>query len=432
MLKLGTGREGLTESEAEKRLDQYGKNEVDHEKAPTWYRQLIQASINPFVGILVILAIASFLTEYVFAPPGEKDLTALIIISILILISVLLAFIQEYQANQAAAKLLKLIRNTAKVERKHGGQTEVATTDLVPGDIRILSANNLSISEAALTGESLPVEKGENTGQHEYNEPISALDLENIGFMGTNIVSGTAKAVVVATVNNTYFGSMSKQLVGHHPPTSFDRGIKKVSVLLIRFMLIMVPIIFLISGFVQGNWFQALLFGLAVAVGLTPEMLPAIIAANLAKGTLEMARKKTIIKRLDAIQNLGAMNVLCTDKTGTLTYDTVAMERHINIMGKEDPRVLKFIYLNSYYQTGLKNPLDEAVLSNSKVKNIAGIENEYRKVSEIPFETTRRRMSVIVGNRSGEHILICKRAVDEMISISSLAAEGSGYSPLTD
>ena len=428
--------QGLTETEALHRLEIYGKNETAHEKAPSWFRQLIQAFINPFVGILIILAAASFVTEYIFAPPGEQDLTAAIIIGILVLVSVLLTFTQEYQANRAADQLVSMIQNTTLVERRDKGRVELVTTSLVPGDIvylsagdivpadvRVLSVNNLSINEAALTGESLPVEK--QADALVASKAHNALDLPNIGYMGTNVVSGTARTVVIATGSSTYFGSMSGELVGHHPPNSFDLGIRNVSMLLIRFMLIMVPIIFLISGFVQGNWFNALLFGLAVAVGLTPEMLPTIITANLAKGTIEMARSKTIIKRLSAIQNLGAMNILCTDKTGTLTYDTVAMDRFVNIEGKTDLDVYKYTYLNSYHQTGLRNPLDEAVLSHEQAEEMSAEKLEYDKVGEIPFETIRRRMSVIVENRKGETLLFCKGAVDEMLS-------ASGYLQLQD
>ncbi len=443
LCSTNSSKQGLTEVEALERLESYGKNDTAHEKAPSWSSQLVQAFINPFVGILILLAAASFVTEYIFAPPGEEDLTAVIIIGILVLISVLLTFVQEYQANRAADQLLSMIQNTTMVERRDKGRVELVTTSLVPGDIvylsagdiipadvRILSANNLSINEATLTGESLPVEKQAEAlvASKAYN----ALDLPNIGYMGTNVVSGTAGAVVIATGSNTYFGSMSRELVGHHPPTSFDLGIRNVSMLLIRFMLIMVPIIFLISGFIQENWFYALLFGLAVAVGLTPEMLPTIITANLAKGTIEMARSKTIIKRLSAIQNLGAMNILCTDKTGTLTYDTVAMERFVNIEGKTDPQVYKYTYLNSYHQTGLRNPLDEAVLSHEQAEEMSAEKLEYNKVGEIPFETTRRRMSVIVENRKGKTILICKGAVDEMLAASGYIKLEDEIYPFTD
>jgi P-type Mg2+ transporter len=408
--------------------------------------------MNPFVGILVLLAVASYLTEYVFAPPQERDLTTVIIISVLVFISVALTFIQEYQANQAAEQLLSLVQNRTMVERRDSGRSEIVTTHIVPGDIvhlgagdiipadvRLLATNNLSINEAALTGESLPIEKNENLPPdfdprraQEYIRSANALDLDNIGFMGTDVVSGTARAVVLATGSYTYFGAMSKELVGHHPATSFDRGVRSVSLLLIRFMLVMVPIIFLINGIIQGNWLQALLFGLAVAVGLTPEMLPTIITANLAKGTLEMARRKTIVKRLNAIQNLGAMNVLCTDKTGTLTEDTVAMTSYINIQGQADAQVLEYTYLNSSFQTGLRNPLDEAVLAHEDAVQLAGLEARYRKVDEVPFETARRRMSVIVSNGQGAHTVITKGAVAEMTSISTHILENGSVAPLDD
>ncbi len=440
---LGVGAEGLSEAEAEQRLSRYGRNEVAHEKSPSALRQLIRAFINPFVGILILLALASFVTEYVFAPPPERDLTALVIISILVLISVILTFIQEYQANRAADRLLSLIQNRTLVERE-GARRELVTTELVPGDIvrlsagniipadvRILATNNLSINEAALTGESMPVEKTADKLPSEEG-PVNALDLPNIGFMGTNVVSGTARVVVLATGNDTYFGSMSGELVGHHPPTSFDKGVNHVSMLLIRFMLVMVPIIFLVSGFARGDWFQALLFGLAVAVGLTPEMLPTIITANLAKGTMEMARHKTVIKRLNAIQNLGAMDLLCTDKTGTLTYDTVAMERYVNLQGQADPEVLKLLFLNSYYQEGLSNPLDEAVLAHEDVKKLTGMKNEYRKIDEIPFATERRRMSVIVEEPDGETLLVSKGAVAEMVAASDYVLIDGEVAPLDD
>lgn len=269
-------------------------------------------------------------------------------------------------------------------------------------------------------------------GKAEFLQTASALDLDNIGFMGTHVVSGTAVAIVISTGSNTYFGAMSKELVGHHPPTSFDIRVNRVSLLLIRFMAVMVPIIFLINGITKGDWFQAVLFGLAVAVGLTPEMLPMIVTANLAKGTVEMAQRKTIVKRLNAIQNLVAMNVLCTDKNGTLTYDTVARECYLDMNGYEHLDVLKYTYLNSYYQTGLKNPVDEAVLAHEQVNILQGVEQNYQKVDEIPFETARRRMSVVVEKDNGEHLLICKGAIDEMLSISNRVVYDSKVLPLTD
>jgi P-type Mg2+ transporter len=419
---------------------------------PAWYRQFVKAWINPFVGILVVLAVTANFTEVVFAPPGEQEYASLIIITILILISVLLTFAQEYQASKAADELLSLVQTTTTVQRRLTGRLKVAPTQIVPGDIvhlaagdiipadvYMLTTNNLSVNEAALTGESLPVEKSHTAvplpdaaAQAEFRQTANPLDLDNVGFMGTHVVSGTAEVAVIATGRRTYFGAMSRELVGHHPPTSFDKGVNQVSLLLIRFMLVMVPLIFLINGLTKGDWFQALLFGLAVAVGLTPEMLPTIVTANLAKGTVEMARQKTIVKRLSAIQNLGAINVLCTDKTGTLTQDSVGLEAYLNVAGEPDAEVLRYAYLNSYHQTSLSNPMDEAVLAHEDAQGLANLAQAYPKVAEIPFETARRRMSVVVADGNGRYLLICKGATAEMLSISSAVQRGDQIVPLTD
>ncbi len=449
---LETGRSGLSEAAIAERRARFGRNEVAHERTPAWYRQLLKAFINPFVGILVVLAVISYLTEVVFAPPGEQDIAALVIIIVLILISVLLTFVQEYQANKAADQLLALVQTTTTVQRQETGRSRVPTTELVPGDlvhlaagdlipadVYVLSANNLSVNEAALTGESLPVEKHARSARlpepalpSEIDEDAAVLDLENIAFMGTYVVSGTAQVAAVATGSRTYFGSMSRELVGHHPPSSFDRGVNQVSLLLIRFMAVMVPIIFVINGLTKGDWFQALLFGLAVAVGLTPEMLPTIVTANLAKGTLELAGRRTIVKRLSAIQNLGAIDVLCTDKTGTLTEDAVGLDCYLDVHGTEDLEVLNYAYLNSVHQTGLDNPLDAAVLAHEAAGSLGGLERRYPMVGEIPFETARRRMSVIVETDEGRHRLICKGAIAEMLSISSAVLDGGEVVPLTE
>jgi P-type Mg2+ transporter len=438
--RLNTSKNGLSNYEAEKRLAKYGKNLVSHERPLPWYWQLLKAFLDPFIGVLVILAIASFVIEFVFALPQDKDLTSVIIITILILISVTLTFIQEYQASQAADKLLDLIKNTTIVIREETGRQArlneeivpgdiiyLSAGDIIPADVRLFSTNNLSVNEATLTGESLPVDKFDHLERSINAEDngfdsvfgINPLDLDNIGYQGTNIVSGSARAVVLATGKDSILGSMSEELVGHHPPSSFDEGVKSVSLLLIRFMVVMVPIIFLVNGLARGNWLQALLFGLAVAVGLTPEMLPTIVTVNLAKGSIEMAQRQTVVKRLSAIQNLGAMDVLCTDKTGTLTYDSVALENYLNLRGEKDGFVFKLTYLNSFFQTGLRNPLDEAVLSHPNAEEFVNIDDKYLKIDEIPFETARRRMSVIVKNEDGEYLLVCKGAVEEMLSIST-------------
>ncbi|HEV2480963.1 MAG TPA: magnesium-translocating P-type ATPase, partial [Puia sp.] len=355
------------------------------------------------------------------------DYKTLIVVSIMVMLSSLLRFWQEFRSNQAAEKLKSMVKTTATVVRNGGlgpGKQEVDIKEIVPGDMillsagdmipadcRILTSKDLFISQAMLTGEALPVEKKEQPVADVDSR--SPLELENCCFMGTNVVSGTALAVAVTTGSLTYFGTISKAVTGKRAETSFDKGVNSVSWLLIRFMLVMVPLVFLINGLTKGNWLEALLFGIAVAVGLTPEMLPMIVTANLAKGAVNMSKRKVIVKRLNAIQNIGAMDVLCTDKTGTLTIDKIVLERHLNVLGVEDEEVLKWAYLNSYHQTGLKNLLDVAVLEHAEVHESLKVE-DYHKVDEIPFDFQRRRMSVILEHNH-KHILICKGAVEEML-----------------
>lgn len=431
-LLLESNPKGLTEEEVEEKLETFGMNEVHHEKAPSWYRQLLHAFINPFIGILALIASISYVIDVWLAAPGEKDYKTVIMVSIMVMVSVLLRFFQEYRSNQAAEQLKSMVKTTATVLRKGSGKIEVDIKELVPGDIiflsagdmipadcRVVQSKDLFISQSMLTGESLPVEK-RNLAIDEI-EQKSVLELDNTCFMGTNVVSGTATAMVVTTGNQTYFGSLSKSIVGKRAETSFDKGIKKVSYLLIIFMLIMVPLVFLINGLVKGDWLQALLFAVAIAVGLTPEMLPMIVTANLAKGAVNMSKRKVIVKRLNAIQNIGAMDMLCTDKTGTLTMDKIVLERHLNIFGDTDEEVLKWAYLNSYYQTGLKNLLDVAVLEHVELYDYLKVEESFTKVDEIPFDFHRRRMSVVLKQANGKHLLVCKGAVEEMLNLCSHA-----------
>ena len=287
--------------------------------------------------------------------------------------------------------------------------------DMIPADMRLIAAKDLFVAQSALTGEAIPVEKVDRAQRPET--VVSITELPTICFMGTSVVSGTATAVVVATGSRTAFGRMAKGLVGRRAETAFDVGVHKVSWLFIKFIVVMVPIVFLLNGLSKGNWLEALLFGLAVAVGLTPEMLPMIVTTNLAKGAVTMARRKTIVKRLNSIQNFGAMDVLCTDKTGTLTQDKVVLERHVNVVGEESDMVLSLAYLNSFYQTGLKNLLDVAVLDHAELKRELAIDRAYGKVDEIPFDFNRRRMSVVVDHEHRDHQLICKGAAEEILAI---------------
>jgi Mg2+-importing ATPase len=422
---------GLTDSQVRERLQQFGPNEVVHEKAPAWYIQLLQAFINPFIGILIVIAVVSLITDVFLAAPADRDYKTLIVVSIMVMLSSLLRFWQEFRSNQAAEKLKSMVKTTASVLRKTvlgPGRYEMDIKDIVPGDIiflsagdmipadcRILQSKDLFVSQAMLTGEALPIEKRELPIADADSR--SPLELDNCCFMGTNVVSGTAVVVAVTTGSQTYLGSISKSVTGKRAETSFDRGVNSVSWLLIRFMLVMVPLVFLINGFTKGDWLEALLFGIAVAVGLTPEMLPMIVTANLAKGAVNMSKRKVIVKRLNAIQNIGAMDILCTDKTGTLTLDKIVLERHLNVMGVEDEEVLKWAYLNSYHQTGLKNLLDRAVLEHGELHDSLKVE-DFHKVDEIPFDFQRRRMSVILEHRH-KHLLICKGAVEEMLDLCS-------------
>ncbi|WP_288443525.1 magnesium-translocating P-type ATPase [uncultured Chryseobacterium sp.] len=431
---LETSEEGLSENTVKDRLKIYGKNEIAAQKAPSWVRQFAHSFFNPFNYILACIAIISLFIDAILVPAGEKDFSTSIIISVMLLFSTVLRFIQEFRSNKAAEALKKMVKTSCLTKRKFNESEEIEITEIVPGDIivlsagdmvpadcRILKSKDLFISESILTGEALPVEKNAlPIKDAQYRNPLS---LQNICFMGTNVVSGSATVVVANTGIFTYFGSISRSLASKRPETAFDIGVNKVSYLLIRFMLIMTPVIFLINGLVKGDWMQALLFAIAVAVGLTPEMLPMIVTANLAKGAVNMSKKKVIVKRLNAIQNIGAMDILCTDKTGTLTLDKIVLETHLNVRGIEDDEVLKWGYLNSFHQTGLKNLLDQAVLDHAEVHNMMRADELYQKVDEIPFDFERRRMSVILNTSKGKHLMICKGAVEEMLPLCQYALD---------
>jgi Mg2+-importing ATPase len=439
---LDSRREGLDAAEVERRREVSGRNEVAHEKPPAWYTQLGHAFANPFNFLLTILAIASGAT-------GDRE--AVLVIGLMVMLSVGLRFAQEFRSNKAAEALRRLVSTSTAVERAddefHPGSTpaarrrEIPMSDLVPGDIiylsagdmvpadvRLIAAKDVFVSQSSLTGESLPVEKLERATAPAA--PAGLTELPTICFMGTSVISGTGTAVVAATGSRTAFGAMAKGLVGQRVATAFDVGVNKVSWLFIRFILVMVPIVFVLNGISKHDWLEAFLFGLAVAVGLTPEMLPMIVTTNLAKGAVTMARHKTIVKRLNAIQNFGAMDVLCTDKTGTLTQDKIVLEQHINVVGEEDEEVLALAYLNSFYQTGLKNLLDVAVLEHGELKAELAIDKSYAKVDEIPFDFTRRRMSVVVEHEHQTHRLICKGAVEEVLAVCKSAHDEERVSDL--
>lgn len=453
LVNLDSHLDGLSETQAELIRARVGTNEVEHEKPlPAWLH-LWYCYKNPFNLLLTVLAAISYFTE---------DIKAAIVISAMVVIATFIRFIQESRSNNVADKLKEMVSNTATVLRRDPAQdaaeearrffnvvlhpkgprkAEVAIKllvpgdlvllsagDMIPADLRILSAKDLFVSQAAMTGESMPVEK---FALQRVADVTNSIELDNILFMGTNVVSGSATAAVVATGNNTYFGALAQRVTATtRTLTAFQAGINKVSWLLIRFMLVMTPIVLLINGFTKGDWLEASLFALSVAVGLTPEMLPMIVTTTLAKGAVQLSRKKVIVKRLDAIQNFGAMDVLCTDKTGTLTQDKIFLERHTDVLGQESEEVLNYAYLNSYYQTGLKNLLDVAVLEHVEVQQELAINSAFHKVDEIPFDFVRRRMSVVVAEQDGQHLLICKGAVEEVLAICSQVQHGDHVDPM--
>jgi Mg2+-importing ATPase len=459
LLTLGSDLDGLTPSEVEYKLEKFGYNEIDKQEELSWYKHLWLSYKNPFNLLLTLLAIVSFFTD---------DMKGATVISAMVVISTVLRFVQERRSNNAADKLKAMVSTTATVLRQEEedeeddehiaelekqimasnpaqmeNRVEIAIKNLVPGDVitlsagdmipadvRILTAKDLFISQAALTGESLPVEKFAKQSKENVKD---VLELENIGYMGTNVVSGSALAIVLTTGKNTFFGSLADKVIASDATeTSFQKGVNKVSWLLIYFMLIMSPIVFLINGISTHAWRDAALFALSVAVGLTPEMLPMIVTSTLAKGAVFMSRRKVIVKRLDAIQNFGAMDILCTDKTGTLTQDKICLEKHTDIFGDDYDDVLEYAYLNSYYQTGLKNLLDVAVLERANFGDIPLLVKKYSKVDEVPFDFQRRRMSVVVADANGGNLLICKGAVEEMLNCCTHAEHDGQVMPLTE
>lgn len=449
LARLETSRSGLTEQQVETRQEQYGFNQVTHEKPPTWWRQLFHAFITPFNGVLFAVSIVSLFSDVIIAAPEDRSFKTIIVLGSMVLLSTLLRFWQEFRSNRAAEELKAMVSSTTAVlragmPRPHetpisalvpGDIVYLSAGDMVPADVRLLTTKDLFVSQAMLTGESIPLEKHPVLPAGKANQTRSGLELEAACFMGTNVVSGTATAAVVAIGDATYFGAMAKDIVGSRPLTSFDIGINRVSWMLIRFLLVMTPLVFLINGFGKGDWLESLLFAVSVAVGLTPEMLPMIVTANLAKGAVMMARRKSIVKRLNAIQNFGAMDILCTDKTGTLTQNKVILERHLDIHGNEDSQVLELAWLNSFHQTGLKNLLDVAVLEYADQYELVGKLQHYRKIDEIPFDFMRRRMSVIVRN-GGKNLLVCKGAIEEVLSLCTSADDNAaapgGEVPFTD
>ena len=429
-------KKGFSTEYAEDWQDEYGFNEVNHGETHYWYNGLFESFFNPFSIVLIVLAIISFITG---------DITAGFTISFLVFLSGIIKFVQEERSNNASEKLKSMISTTATVLRD-GRKKEIPISeitkgdiiflsagDIIPADLRVLDAKDLFISQSSLTGESEPIEKLSNlSDEKQKNTPNSPLELENLCFMGTNVVSGMGTAVVLNIGINTYFGSMSKLIVKSKAKTSFDKGVSSVSWFLIRFMIVMVILVFLINGYTKNDWLEAFLFAISIAVGLTPEMLPVIVSANLAKGAIGMSAKRTIVKNLNSIQNFGAMDILCSDKTGTLTENAVVLQYHLNVNGQEDLRVLKHAYLNSNFQTGLKNLLDIAIIEKGMENNLYSLNFEYKKIDELPFDFMRRRMSIIIEDKKGKVQLITKGALKEMLQVCKWVEYNGEVIELTD
>ena len=451
--QLDAQRSGLTPEQVEERHEKFGPNEVTQEKPPALYMQLFHAFLTPFNGVLFAVSIVSLFSDVIFAAPEDRTFRTIIVLVSMVLLSTLLRFWQEFRSNKAAEELKAMVSSTAAVLRAGmerpqeipistlvpGDIVYLSAGDMVPADVRLLTAKDLFVSQAMLTGESIPLEKYPVAPPKRIaasNAPGTLLERETACFMGTNVVSGTATAVVAAIGDATFFGAVAKDIAGARPLTSFDKGISKVSWMLVRFLMVMTPLVFLINGISKGDWLESLLFAVSVAVGLTPEMLPMIVTTNLAKGAVVMARHKAIVKRLNAIQNFGAMDILCTDKTGTLTQNKIILERHLNIHGKDDLQVLEFAWVNSFHQTGLKNLLDVAVLDYATQHEIVYKLQHYKKVDEIPFDFMRRRMSVVVRDGDGKrNLIVCKGAIEEMlplcVSADDNGSEAGGVMPFT-
>ncbi|MCL1986165.1 MAG: magnesium-translocating P-type ATPase [Betaproteobacteria bacterium] len=422
-----TEESGFDEDTVEQMRDKFGLNKISQHEGESILKRLFAAFINPFTVVLFVLACLSFFTDFVLPEPEDREIKTVAIILSMVFISGALRFIQEYRSDKAAERLKAMVKTTTNVLRSGRGKIEIpledvvagdiislAAGDMVPADVRILSCKDLFISQSALTGESEPVEKFSAVHEFDHSDP---LHLDNLAFIGTNVISGTATCLAIAVGDNTVLGSLARTTA--KVVTSFERGVNAVSWVLIRFMLIMVPVVLFVNGFTKGDWLEAFLFALSVAVGLTPEMLPMIVTTNLAKGAVRMARKKTVIKKLDSIQNFGAMDILCTDKTGTLTQDKIVLERYLNIQGNQDMRVLRHAFANSHFQTGLKNLIDVAILKHAEDEELLDLKDKYIKVDEIPFDFNRRRMSVVIRDASGKTQLITKGAVEEMLAACS-------------
>ena len=430
--KFEIDEKGLTENEVDQNLKKYGKNEVKQAKPKKWYHYFSQSFFSPFNSILLGIVLILFYTD-VFLPENPSFANIIVII-VLVAVSTLLEFTEEYKSNKAAQKLKELVETTTTVIRDGkkidiplkmvtvGDIVYLSAGSMIPADLRIIEAKDLYVGQSSLTGESDSVKKVVNTENEEEIESI--LDLDNICFMGTNVISGSAKGVVIKVGDSTYFGKIAKSVSPNKPKTSFQKGIENISKLLIRFMVLIIPIIFLFNAW-KHDLLTAFTFAVAISITITPLLLPVILSSCLSKGAVRMSKKKTIVKKLDSIQNFGAMNILCTDKTGTLTEDKIVLEKYLDATGKTSDKILKYAYLNANFQTGLKGNIDEAVIKRAIENGLEVLNDQYVKVDEIPFDFTRRRLSIVVSDQEKKRFVITKGAIEEILSIcTSVEMEG--------
>lgn len=431
---------GLSSDEALNNINKYGFNDLKQTKEKKWYHYFLASLFTPFNSILLCITIILFYTDVVFAT--VPNYASIIVILILVLSSTLLDFFAAYRSNKAADKLRNLVATTTTVLRDGkkisipnkeitlGDILLLSAGDMIPADLRVIESKDLQVGQSSLTGESEAVRKVDNTELNSIDDINSITDLDNICFMGTNVISGSAKAIVIKLANDTYFGKVADVLSLGKPKSSFEIGIQNISKVLIRFMLILIPIVFIVNIW-KHELLTAFTFAVAIAIGITPLLLPVILSSSLAKGALRMSKKKTIVKKLDSIQSFGAMNILCTDKTGTLTEDKIVLEKYLDVKGAEDIRILKHAFLNAYFQTGLKGNIDEAIINRALENDLEHLSTEYTKVDEIPFDFSRRRLSVVV-QKGDKKQLITKGAVEEILSICTLIDYKGEVSPITN
>ncbi len=437
--KYNINEKGLSTEQAQKLLENNGLNQISQTKPKQWYNYLFESLFSAFNSILLGITLVLFYTDIIL--PETPSYANIIVILVLVTASTLLEFFEEFRSNKAAEKLKELVATTSHIIRDGkeikipikdvtiGDTVLLSSGSMIPADLRIIEAKDLYVGQSSLTGESEAIKKLNNS-EKKIDEINSVTDLDTICFMGTNVISGTAKGVVIKIADDTYFGKIAHTLSNGKPQTSFQKGVQNISKLLIKFMLVMIPIVFILTTW-KHETITAFTFAVAIAIGITPLLLPVILSSSLSKGAVRMSKKKTIVKSLDSIQSFGAMNILCTDKTGTLTEDKIVLEKYLDVNGDEDIRVLKHAFLNSYFQTGLRGNIDEAVISRGKENKIDEITSNYKKLDEIPFDFSRRRLSVIVSDENGKKQMITKGAVEEILNICTLIDYNGQVSPIT-